>query len=337
MKEPFKAGYVGSSSILRKDDYLKPGCILKDKEAITMLTSDQNEGENYFFPTGKEARSRQIRKLKQFSMVLAMLALTTGLNVFLEHFIHPSSLVFVYLVAAMAGAIYYGTWASVLSFTAGFLIFDFCFVEPYYSLHISNPQDIYNITVYFIVAALITYLINLVRRQNHLLKDRLDRVSLIEDMSRDFLLLAPVGQGSLDINATDSLRSRALGLLGQLSLKYTKMIFEVPAVVFFREEGGNLKLWAKSSVDLEMTQKETDAAVWSLTSGEVSGAGTYTCPETPYYFIPMKSLDDIVGVIGIAYNSRDLFPEQRRFLGTIANLTTIVASMWMNMNVERRQ
>lgn len=302
-----------------------------------MLTSDQNQGADSFFPTGKEARNRQIKKLKQFLIVLAMLALTTVLNVFLEHFIQPSSLVFVYLVAAMAGAIYYGTWASVLSFIAGFLIFDFCFVEPYYSLHISKPQDIYNITVYFIVAALITYLINLVRRQNAFLKDRLDRVSLIEDMSRDFLLLSPVGQGSLDIHPTGSLRSRALGLLGQLALKYIKMIFEVPAVVFFRDEGGTLKLQAKSSVDLEITPKDTDAAVWSLTSGEVSGAGTYTSPETPFYYVPMKSLDDIVGVIGIAYNSRDLFPEQRRLLGTIANMTTIVASMWMNLKVERQQ
>jgi len=302
-----------------------------------MLTSDQNQGADSFFPTGKEARNRQIKKLKQFLIVLAMLALTTLLNIFLEHFIHPSSLVFVYLVAAIAGAIYYGTWASVLSFTAGFLIFDFCFVEPYYSLHISNPQDIYNITVYFIVAALITYLINLVRRQNTFLKDRLDRVSLIEDMSRDFLLLSPVEQGSLDIHPTDSLRSRALGLLGQLALKYTKMIFEVPAVIFFRDEGGTLKLQEKSSVDLEITPMDTEAAVWSLTSGEVSGAGTYTSPETPFYFIPMKSLDDIVGVIGIAYNSKDLFPEQRRLLGTIANMTTMVASMWMNLKVERQQ
>ena len=152
-----------------------------------MIETNQNQDADNFFPGGKEARRRYIRKLKQFLIVLVMLIVTTVFNIFLEHFIYPSSLVFVYLVAAMAGAIYYGTWASVLSFTAGFLIFDFCFVEPYYSLHISKPQDIYNITVYFIVAALITYLIRVVRRQNSFLKDRLDRVSLIEDMSRDFL------------------------------------------------------------------------------------------------------------------------------------------------------
>lgn len=302
-----------------------------------MSKTDQSQDSEPFFDCHREVRKEKIVKLKQFLMILVMLILSTILNVFLEHFIQPSSLVFVYLVPAIAGAIYYGTWASVLSFTAGFLIFNFCFVEPYYSLHISKPQDIYNITVYFIVAALITYLINLVRRQNLFLKGRLARVSLIEDMSRDFLLLTPIEQSPSSLTLTDSLRTMVFGQLGQLALKYTKMILDVPALVFFKEDDGSLKVWAKSSVDLEISKQDHDAAVWTLNSGEVSGAGTYTCSDTQFYFIPLKSLEDIIGVIGISYNSKDLFPEQRRLLGTITNLTTMVASMWMSMKFKRQQ
>ena len=266
-------------------------------------------------------------KIRQLLIIMAMLIITTILNIFLEHFIQPSSLVFVFLVPAIASAIYFGTWASVLSFVAGFLIFDFSFVEPYYSLHISKPQDIYNVTVYFTVATLITYLIKLVRRQNAFLTDRLDRVSLIEDMSRDFLLLTPISNQ----NHTESLRIMVFSQLGQLALKYTKTIFNVPAIIFFREEDGNLKAWAKSSVDLELTKQENDSATWTLNNGEVSGAGTYTNSDASFYFIPMKSFEEIIGVLGILYNSKDLFPEQRRLLGTISNLTTIVATRWMNL------
>src|SRR5512145_162995 len=109
---------------------------------------------------------KEKEKIGQFLIILTMLALTTIVNIFLKYFIQPSSLVFVYLVPAIAGVIYFGVWASVLSFVAGFLIFNFAFVEPYYTLHISNPQDIYNVIVYFTIAGLITYLINVVRRQN---------------------------------------------------------------------------------------------------------------------------------------------------------------------------
>jgi len=280
-------------------------------------------------------RSERMEKLRQFLIILAMLILTTVLNIFLEYFIQPSSLVFIYLVPAIAGAIYFGTWASVLSFVAGFLIFDFGFVEPYYSLHISKPQDIYNITVYFAVATLITYLLNVVSCQNTFLKGRLDRVSLIEDMSRDFMLLAPLEQGFSTQSHTDSLRTMVFSQLGQLALKYTKTILDVPALIFFREEDDTPKIWARSSVDLEITKEENAAATWTLNNGEVSGAGTYTYSDMRFYFIPMKSLVEIVGVIGIQYNSKDLFPEQRRLLGTVSNLTTMVAASWMCLKFKR--
>ncbi|MFA6412253.1 MAG: DUF4118 domain-containing protein [Syntrophales bacterium] len=295
----------------------------------------QSQGSELFFDGGKGVRKERQNKPRQVLIVVAMLILTTAINVFLEYIIQPSSLVFVYLVPTIAGAIYFGNWAAILSFTAGFFIFNFGFVEPYYSLHISKPQDIYNVTVYFSIAALITYLINIVRRQYAFLKDRLDRVSLIEEMSRDFLLLTPLEESSSQQTITDSLRTRVFSQLGQLALKYVKTILDTPALFFFREDDGSLKVWAKSSVDLQITEKENAAATWTLNNGEVSGAGTHTCPDTPFYFIPMKSLEGIIGVLGILCDSKDLFPEQRRLLGTIANLTTIVASRWMSLKSKR--
>ncbi|MFA5181630.1 MAG: DUF4118 domain-containing protein [Syntrophales bacterium] len=295
-----------------------------------MQKIDQSQVPEPFSDGGKDVRKEKSYRPRQFLIMVAMLILTTVINVFLEYIIQPSSLVFVYLVPTIAGAIYFGTWAAVLSFTAGFFIFNFGFVEPYYTLHISKPQDIYNVTVYFSIAALITYLISIVRRQYAFLKDRLDRISLIEEMSRDFLLLTPMEESYLPQTITESLRTRVFSQLGQLALKYVRAILDTPALIFFREDDGSLKAWAKSSVDLEITEKENNAAAWTLNNGEVSGAGTHTCADTSFYFIPMKSLEGIIGVLGILCNSKDLFPEQRRLLGTIANLTTIVAVEWMS-------
>ena len=291
----------------------------------------QEQGSESFFDRAEDIHKKRLEDLRQFLIVLAMLAFTTVLNAFLAQFIHPSSLVFVYLVPAIASAIYLGNWAAVFSFTCGFLIFNFLYVEPYYSLHISKPQDIYNVIVYFTIAALITYLINLIRLQNTFLKNRLDRVSLIEDMSRDFLSMIPIEKPLLNQNPPGSLRIRVLSQLGNLALKYVKMVLNVPALVFFREDDGNLKVWAKSNVDLEITEQEKVAATWTLNNGEVSGAGTHTYSDTPFYFIPLKSIEEIIGVIGILSDSKDLFPEQRRLLGTISNLTTIVAARWMGV------
>lgn len=284
---------------------------------------------------GENAGKEALIKFKEILVIAGMLAVTTVVNIFLEHIIQPSSLVFVYLVPTIAAVIYFGTWAAVLSFTAGFLIFNFGFVEPYYSLHISNPQDIYNVVVYFSIAGLITYLINRVRRQNIFLSDRLDRVSLIEEMTREYLLLTPIEETTLDGGLAETLRARVFAQLGQLAVKYIRTSLEAPALVFFREDDGRLKLWAKNGLDQEITEKENDAASWTLTNGDVSGAGTLTQTDTPYYFIPLKSLEGVIGVIGVLGDSRNLFPEQRRLLGTIANLTTIVACGWMRLKFRK--
>ena len=279
----------------------------------------------------KNVGGEALVKPKQILIIAVMLVVTTAVNAFLEHIIQPSSLVFVYLVPTIAASIYFGTWAAVLSFTAGFFIFNFGFVEPYYTLHISNPQDIYNVVVYFGIAGLITYLINIVRRQNSFLKKRLDRVCLIEEMTREYLLLTPIEETSLSESLAETLRARVFAQLGQLAVKYIGISLDAPVLVFFRENDGRLKIWAKSSVDLEVTEKENAAASWTLTNGDVSGAGTLTQTDTPYYFIPLKSLEDVIGVLGILYDSKDLFPEQRRLLAAIANLTTLVASGWMRL------
>jgi two-component system sensor histidine kinase KdpD len=292
-------------------------------------TSDSH-GLETFPDSGKNLRQDKMTRLWQVLILLAMLAVTTVLNVFLEKIIHPSSLVFIYLVPTIAGAIYFGTWAAVFSFVGGFLVFDFFFVHPYYSLHISDPQDVYNITVYFLAAVLMTYLISIVRRQNAFLKGRLDRVSPIEDMSRDFLLLTPVEQLSPGQSLPESLRARVLSQLGQLVLRYIRLAVDVPAFFFFREEDGSVKVWAQSSLNLDISETDKAAAAWTLNHGDASGAGTLTHSDSRFFVIPMNSHGDIIGGFGIQQDARHLFPEQRRLLGTISNLATIVAARWVD-------
>ena len=267
--------------------------------------------------------------------LLVMLAVTTVVNVFLQQFIQPSSLVFVYLINTIAGAIYFGTWAAVFSFVGGFLIFNFFFVEPYYSLHIADPQDIYNITLYFVMAGVMTYLIRIIRRQNEALKDRLDRTALIEDMSMDYLDLAPLKEPFADTKIPEYVRRDLLNQLGKITMRYATMIMNSSAVVFFPQEDGTLKIWGRSSLDLEVSAEEQTAADWTYRSGEISGAGALNHSESSFFFLPLKSHEYVIGVLGIRTDFKDLFPEQRRILGAISNLTSLVAARWVDLKFEQ--
>lgn len=74
------------------------------------------------------------------------------------------------------------------------------------------------------------------------------------------------------------------------------------------------KVWARSRPDLSLTAEELAVAEWTLTHGEPAGAGTETLASVGYYFIPMKSRDQTIGVIGARGNCDSLLPEQRHLI-----------------------
>jgi two-component system sensor histidine kinase KdpD len=72
-------------------------------------------------------------------------------------------------------------------------------------------------------------------------------------------------------------------------------------------------------------------AEWAYTHGEPAGAGTQTLTSINVFFIPMKSLEETIGVIGIQYDFKNLLFDQRRLLGVISNLSALAAARWVKI------
>jgi hypothetical protein len=57
-----------------------------------------------------------------------------------------------------------------------------------------HPHDIINVIVFFLTSIIIGQLVKITKRQNLLLQLRIRRITLIEEMSKEFLMLPPVEQ-----------------------------------------------------------------------------------------------------------------------------------------------
>ena len=123
-----------------------------------------------------------------------MVVAVTLLNFFLQKFVNPMSLVYIYLIATIASALLFGTVPSLFSSIISLLTFDFFFTEPRYSLTMNHPHDIINVLVFFLTSIIIGQLVKITKRQNLLLQLRVRRITLIEEMSKEFLMLPPVEQ-----------------------------------------------------------------------------------------------------------------------------------------------
>ena len=88
-------------------------------------------------------------------------------------------------------------------------------------------------------------------------------------------------------------------------------------------------VWSKSDQALEINTSDIAVANWSVTHGTVAGSGTETLPSISFFYFPIKTQEETIGVIGIRQAFKNLLPEQRRILGTIANLTSLAAARWV--------
>ena len=260
---------------------------------------------------------------KDYLLTILMVIAVTLLNLFLQKFIHPMSLVYIYLIATIAGALLFGTGPSLFTSIISLITFDFFFTEPKYSFTMHHPHDIINVVVFFLTSIIIGQLVKITRRQNLLLQLRVRRITLIEEMSKEFLMLPPVEQfvGGLVQNSKEwentltLFRTTVLDHISHIAIKYLSKFVDAPAFVLFSGKNGRLQVWARSKPDMDLTPNEMAVAEWTYAHGEPAGAGTQTLPDIKVFFIPMKSLEETIGVIGIQYDFKNFLLDQRRLLG----------------------
>jgi two-component system sensor histidine kinase KdpD len=105
----------------------------------------------------------------------------------------------VYLVPVVIAAALFGTWAAIGTSFAGFLVYDFLFTTPRFSLQVSDPAEWLSLLLYLIVAVVIG-------RFTALLRDRADEadrrvregVALVA-MSRDVAMTTSFEEAAAEI------------------------------------------------------------------------------------------------------------------------------------------
>jgi two-component system sensor histidine kinase KdpD len=287
----------------------------------------------------KPTRERLVLNPKDYLLTLLMIIAVTLLNFFLQKFVNPMSLVYIYLIATIASGLLFGTGPSLFSSVISLLTFDYFFTEPRYSLTMHHPHDIINVVVFFLTSIIIGQLVKITKRQNLLLQLRVRRITLIEEMSKEFLMLPPIEQfvGGLiqDSKEWESVltlfRTTVLDHISHIAIKYLSKIVDAPSFVLFSGRDGRLQVWGRSKSDMNLTPNEMAVAEWVYTHGEPAGAGTQTLPSIKFFLMPMKTLEETIGVIGIEYDFKNLLLDQRRLLGVVSNLSALAAARWVKI------
>ncbi|HEX3051835.1 MAG TPA: sensor histidine kinase KdpD [Aggregatilineaceae bacterium] len=205
--------------------------------------------------------------------------------------IDPTNLVMFYLLAVVVAATRWGRGPSVLTVALSVLAFDFFMVPPRLTLSVSDAQYFLTFFGLLMVGLVISTLAVREREQAEAAKHREIHTAALYDLSRDLTT-------AVDLDAVI-----------QIAMRHLIEIFHFDIAVFLPKEG-TLILRARSP----QFPVDQEVANWVFKRGQIAGQGTNTLATVEARYMPLKTAQGVMGVLGFKTNNETLSRDQQRLL-----------------------
>ncbi len=208
----------------------------------------------------------------------------------------------VYLAGVVFVSTRYATGPSVLASVLAALLFDFLFIQPYFSFAISDTQYLMAFLVLLATALVISGLTQRVRRQNEAARTRYLRTAALYFMSRQ---LAAAAQ------AAD---------LARVAVRHVADVFQGDAAALLPDAAGSLSVAAGQGSFAPEATNERAAAQWVFDHQKWAGWSTETLSASQAIYVPVVASGRSLGVLCLRPRDpqRPLEPDQRHLLETFA-------------------
>jgi two-component system, OmpR family, sensor histidine kinase KdpD len=261
-------------------------------------------------PAAKPDDAITARPQLQWRRYGVSLALVTGVTLFaqpLASVLTPTNLVMLYLATVVVAALYLGRGPSVLAALSGVLAFDYFYVPPQLTFALGDSQYLLTFVGLFLVSIVISSLMDRVRAQAHAAERREAQATELNELSRD-------------LAAAGSLEAIIQAVLAHVAETFGRQAAVLLPAPYGLPEDGRLEVQALSP-DFQLDQNELAVATWAFRHGQQAGRGTDTLPAANNRYLPMKTVQGVLGVLGVRPGdpAAPLLPEQRWLLETFAS------------------
>jgi two-component system sensor histidine kinase KdpD len=229
-------------------------------------------------------------------------AAATGLAWFLFGRFSQTNLVMVYLLGVLVVAYRYGRGPAVVASLLSVALFDFLFVEPYYSFAVSDTEYLLTFAVMLVVGLVISGLTASVRLQARVAQHRQARTEALYKMTRELSRA----------NDPEEVMTIAVQNLAK--------VFEAQAVVLRPGPNGTIGYPTAQGIYGSYHGSDLGVARWVYANRVPAGLGTHTLSGAEALYLPLLAAHKLVGVLAVlpARPDRLLIPEQRHLLETFA-------------------
>jgi two-component system sensor histidine kinase KdpD len=218
-----------------------------------------------------------------------------------------ANIAMIFLAGVAFVATHLGRTPAIATAVVSVLVFDFCFVPPYFTFAVSDTEYLVTFAVMLGIGLVISSLAARQRSQLHASQQQERRTGQLFRMTQQLSELS----GSEFLIRTAG--------------KQLAEIFSGDVLVFTFGRDGALELRFGEATAAAREPINRDVAQWVAENGRVAGAGSDTLPGATALFVPMIGSRRTVGAIGIRARDADQFldPEQQRLLETCASLVAL--------------
>lgn len=260
--------------------------------------------------------------IQQYYNVLLILTAVSLTNLIIRDFIGYRAVGFLYLFTVLVISSFSNRGPIIFSALLSALVWDFLFIPPYFTFHISNKEDIILCFTYIVVALFTGYLANQKRKQQIDLVNREFRSQILYKSSRSILYAKDKYE---IIKVTEELLAE---------------IFLAEVNFYSPSKESNYTLinnYAETNHAKTLNQSEYAVCQWSYHHRQKAGKGTETLSSSESLCLPMIKDQNIYGIFNIKIpNNKTINLSLENIIETIIKLAAS-ASENLTLQEESKQ
>ena len=231
--------------------------------------------------------------IAQYGLALVFVALATGLAFLVQHLISAPNVTLIYVLPVIISATLFGWGPSLLAVAVGVVAFDFFFTEPYYSLTMTNPSEIWAAVLLFVIASIVTSVAAQSRRRAMEAREAAEQAQALQALAHTVI----EGRSQSQLQAAATALHR---------------IFRAPAAILMQRENSIEAVAIAGSA--QITEADREAARGALSSHENTRGDTYPYVGAYFDFWPISTPAGCNCALGVdfvhAARERPNSPEQ---------------------------
>jgi two-component system sensor histidine kinase KdpD len=217
-------------------------------------------------------------KLHPYVIIAVILGAVTLAGMSLRGLIPQEAMGLIFTAVIAGAASIYGRNVGLATASAGFLLWNFFFLPPFYTFSVSDPRDVVALIVFLIVGIVTGTLAGRVRLEAQTASARVEALRRISRFGQRF---------SLATTQTDLLLETA-----------TQAASITTAGIVMLAENGALTTPVAAPAGITLDAAAFAAANWAFKNNIETGIGTATLPTVPWRFIPLRSNNISIGILG---------------------------------------